>query len=268
MAQIGERPSEKRWWLEDLHVGTASFHGGEEVFGSFFGTLNTRNTNSLRLRLHIPSSYLKNTGPGEFLIPQNMFFPESACFGVFSFQFPQKGPPKVVAVGLFFALIFFPNMTFPNRWLRRGKVEKKSTFPWHPGFFCFFHIRHQECHSSPSWDVDAGVGCWDAGWIFLPQLGENPPKTEVDQKRGPWEILKSCQSSRLRAIFGSPPTNFGIGNILLGLFSKGLLFLEKNTKVDKRGVISTSKYWCRECLRATLYSENQHHGWWLLLSEG
>ena len=160
-------------------MGTASFHGGEEVFGSFFGTLNTRNTNSLRLRLHIPSSYLKNTGPGEFLIPQNMFFPESACFGVFSFQFPQKGPPKVVAVGLFFALIFFPQHDLPQQVIEKGKGRKEVDLSLTPRFFfVFFHIRHQECHSSP-WDVDAGcwsgmLGCW--GWIFLPQLGENPPQ--------------------------------------------------------------------------------------------
>lgn len=122
-------------------MGTASFHGGEEVFGSFFGTLNTRNTNSLRLRLHIPSSYLKNTGPGEFLIPQNMFFPESACFGVFSFQFPQKGPPKVVAVGLFFALIFFPQHDLPQQVIEKGKGRKevdRRPFLDTQVFFVFF----------------------------------------------------------------------------------------------------------------------------------
>lgn len=202
-----------------------------------------------------------------FWSAKTCFSPRALALGSLASSSPRKDPQKSLLLGYSLGWSVFPQHDLPQPVIEKGKGRKEVDLSLTPRIFCFLHIRHQECHSSPSWDVDAGVGCWDAGAGFFAPTWWNSPKTEVDQKRGPWEILKSCQSSRLRAIFGSPPTNFGIGNILLGLFSKGLLFLEKNTKVDKRGVISTFKYWCRECLRATLYSENQHHGWWLLLSK-
>ena len=65
-------------------------------------TSSTRNTNILRL--HIPSSYVKNTGPVDFFDPQKLCYKNSrlerkACLSPKSLSLGVLRPQKVVAVG-------------------------------------------------------------------------------------------------------------------------------------------------------------------------
>ena len=153
-----------------------------------------------------------------FWSPKTCFSPRALALGSLASSSPRKDPQKLLLLGYSLGWFFFTNTTFPNRWLRRGKVEKKSTFPWHPGFFCFFHIRHQECHSSPSWDVDAGVGCWDAGaGFFCPNLVKLSKNWSWPKKR-PMRNTEKLSIVSFKGYFWVSPNKFWDWQYFVGPF--------------------------------------------------